>query len=145
MRTFFLSFCLPLVFCLSPAHAGERSDTARSISMTCGGTKVEIVCGYNEKPSEIDDRVCSHNTLTFTLPDGKVIAATPEVQLANIHALIRAAEAKNLSIHDTAYILAIARIESGFNHDAAAGTTSASGLGQFMADNQKTWWWINHA
>lgn len=74
MRKFFLSFCLPLVLLLSSAHAGERSDTARSISMTCGGTKVEIVCGYNEKPSEIDDRVCSHNTLTFTLPDGKVIA-----------------------------------------------------------------------
>lgn len=74
MRTFFLPFCLSLILLLSPAYAGDRSDTARSISMTCGGTKVEIVCGYNEKPSEIDDRVCSHNTLTFTLPDGKVIA-----------------------------------------------------------------------
>lgn len=28
--------------------------------------------------------------------------------------------------------MAIARVESGFNPDAAAGTTSASGLGQFV-------------
>jgi hypothetical protein len=74
MKASFLPFCLSLILLLSPAYAGDRSDTARTISMTCGGTKIEIVCGYNEKPSEIDDRVCSHNTLTFTLPDGKVIA-----------------------------------------------------------------------
>jgi putative chitinase len=29
-------------------------------------------------------------------------------------------------------VLAIAHTESGFNPDAAAGTTSASGLGQFV-------------
>ena len=33
---------------------------------------------------------------------------------------------------DIALTLAIARVESGFNPDAAAGTTSAHGLGQFV-------------
>jgi hypothetical protein len=49
------------------------SDTSRSIAMTCGGTKVEIACGYNGKFTEIDNRICSNNTLTFTLQNGKVV------------------------------------------------------------------------
>lgn len=58
--------------------------------------------------------------------------ASPEVQSRAVDALIEAAREKNLSPRETAHVLAIARVESGFNPDAAAGTTSASGLGQFV-------------
>jgi len=60
---------------------------------------------------------------------GDAPAAT---QAAAIEALVRASQAAHLDNHQTALVLAIARTESGFNPDAAAGTTSASGLGQFV-------------
>ena len=49
-----------------------------------------------------------------------------------IDTIIESAREKGLSPRETAHVLAIARVESGFNPDAAAGTTSASGLGQFI-------------
>lgn len=58
--------------------------------------------------------------------------ASPEVQSRVIDELIDASQRAGLSPRETAHVLAIARIESGFNPDAAAGTTSASGLGQFV-------------
>ncbi|MFC5571368.1 XVIPCD domain-containing protein [Lysobacter yangpyeongensis] len=58
--------------------------------------------------------------------------ASPEVQSRAIDALIAASERAGLSNRETAHVLAIARVESGFNPDAAAGTTSAYGLGQFV-------------
>ncbi len=60
---------------LKVAHM--QQDTARSISMTCGGTKVEIICGYNDKITELDSRVCSKNTLVFTKENSEVV--TPPV------------------------------------------------------------------
>ena len=57
--------------------------------------------------------------------------ASPEVQSRSIDALIQAAQKGGLNQHETGYVLAIARLESGFNLDAAAGTTTAYGLGQF--------------
>jgi putative chitinase len=58
--------------------------------------------------------------------------ASPEVQSRVIDELIGASQRAGLSPRETAHVLAIARIESGFNPDAAAGTTSAAGLGQFI-------------
>ncbi|MGO3127153.1 MAG: peptidoglycan-binding protein [Luteimonas sp.] len=58
--------------------------------------------------------------------------ATPEVQSRVIDSLVEASREAGLDARNTAHVLAIARIESGFNPDAAAGTTSASGLGQFV-------------
>lgn len=49
----------------------------------------------------------------------------------HIDILVDASKDYDLSRDDLAMVLAIARVESGFNPDAAAGTTSASGLGQF--------------
>ncbi len=54
-----------------------------------------------------------------------------------VKTLVAEAIQSGLSEHDTALLLAIARTESGFNPDAAAGTTSASGLGQFIIRNKK--------
>lgn len=58
--------------------------------------------------------------------------ATPETQSRVIDRLIESSREAGLTPRETAQVLAIARIESGFNPDAAAGTTSASGLGQFI-------------
>jgi len=58
--------------------------------------------------------------------------ASAEVQSKVVDALITASGDAGLSTHATAHVLAIARVESGFNPDAAAGTTSAHGLGQFI-------------
>jgi putative chitinase len=58
--------------------------------------------------------------------------ASAVTQNASIEALINSAASAGLTNHQTAMVLAIAHTESGFNPDAAAGTTSASGLGQFV-------------
>lgn len=48
-----------------------------------------------------------------------------------IDILIELGSRYKLSYRDTAHMLLICRVESGFNPDAAAGTTSAAGLGQY--------------
>jgi hypothetical protein len=58
--------------------------------------------------------------------------ASPEVQSRVIDGLIEASRDAGLDARQTALVLAIVRVESGFNPDAAAGTTSAFGLGQFI-------------
>ncbi|MFK3740898.1 LysM peptidoglycan-binding domain-containing protein [Massilia sp. TN1-12] len=58
--------------------------------------------------------------------------ASQEVQRKVIDAIIAAAKKDGFNIRRMAMLLAMAKIESGFNPDAAAGTTSASGLGQFI-------------
>ncbi|MDD2468420.1 MAG: transglycosylase SLT domain-containing protein, partial [Desulfuromonadaceae bacterium] len=63
--------------------------------------------------------------------------ASPEVQRKAIDTIIEAAKNHGLTNRETAHVLAIAFVESGFNPDAAAGTTTAAGLGQFV---RKTGW-----
>ncbi|WP_421047887.1 lytic transglycosylase domain-containing protein [Paraburkholderia sp. A1RI-2L] len=58
--------------------------------------------------------------------------ANKEVQKGVIDLIVDAAKAHGLDRNDTVMVLAMARVESGFNPDAAAGTTSASGVGQFV-------------
>jgi murein DD-endopeptidase MepM/ murein hydrolase activator NlpD len=57
--------------------------------------------------------------------------ATPAVQDAVIDILIEVAARYKFSYRDVAHILLLCKAESGFNPDAAAGTTSAAGLGQY--------------
>lgn len=61
--------------------------------------------------------------------------ADRKTQIEAIDALISASIKSGLNVHDTAYVLAIAYVESGFNPYAAAGTTSATGLGQFVVNS----------
>ncbi|MDR3504116.1 MAG: transglycosylase SLT domain-containing protein, partial [Legionella sp.] len=58
--------------------------------------------------------------------------ASDELKIKSVDAIITAAIENNLNLHETAHVLAIAHQESMFNPYAAAGTTSASGLGQFI-------------
>ncbi len=50
-----------------------------------------------------------------------------------IDLLIEIATRYKMSYRDIAHILLFAKVESGFNPDAAAGTTSAAGLGQYTS------------
>ncbi len=69
------------------------------------------------------------------LPHGKSRAwgdITPEEQVFVIHTIVSEALRYRFSMEETALLLAIARVESGFNPDAASAASSASGLGQFI-------------
>ncbi|OON62799.1 hypothetical protein B0920_05030 [Massilia sp. KIM] len=57
--------------------------------------------------------------------------ATDEVQDRVMDILIEIGARYKLSYRDIAHTLLICRVESGFNPDAAAGTTTAAGLGQY--------------
>ncbi len=63
--------------------------------------------------------------------------ADPAVQRAAINVLIEKSKQAGLNEEQTALVLAIAHKESGFNPDAAAGTSSATGLGQFTNATRK--------
>lgn len=65
--------------------------------------------------------------------------APKEVQKAAIEAIITQGVRAGLSKDEIALTLAIAKHESGFNPDAAAGTTSAHGLGQFVNKTGKAY------
>lgn len=58
--------------------------------------------------------------------------ASQDVQEAAMQAIINAGLEAGMTSEQIARTLAIARVESGFNPDAAAGTTSAHGLGQMI-------------
>lgn len=58
--------------------------------------------------------------------------ASADVQKKVIQILIETARQNGLNDRETALVLSIAKHESGFNPDAAAGTTSAHGIGQFV-------------
>lgn len=60
--------------------------------------------------------------------------AEKEVQDAIIDMLITIAVRYSLNYKEISYILLTVKVESGFNPDAAAGTTSAAGLAQCKAD-----------
>lgn len=81
----------------------------------------------------------SYYTLPRQITPGRAIGesrihgdASHEVQKKSIDAIIEAAKNHGLSQRETAHVLAIAYVEAGFNPDAAAGTTTAAGLGQFV-------------
>ncbi|MDR3391950.1 MAG: LysM peptidoglycan-binding domain-containing protein [Sulfuriferula sp.] len=61
----------------------------------------------------------------------------PLMQDRVIDLLIEIATRHKMSYRDIAHILLFAKVESGFNPDAAAGTTSAAGLGQYTVKTVK--------
>lgn len=63
--------------------------------------------------------------------------ATIEVQHQAIVILTCILRAERFSEEDIAFALCLVRIESGFNPDAAAKSSSASGLGQFINQTRK--------
>lgn len=53
-------------------------------------------------------------------------------QRSVVRLLVSEAQAQGMSREETAFVLALARTESGFNPDAAAQSSSATGVGQFI-------------
>ena len=97
---------------IQPKGAGYRSDSIKPYSH------------YREPVEDAPGRLAGNSRIWGD--------ASPQVQSRVVDILIEAARDKGLNTRETAHVLAIARVESGFNPDAAAGTTSASGLGQFI-------------
>jgi len=60
--------------------------------------------------------------------------ASLDVQETVVNKIIEVGGKMGMTDYEIAYTLAIARYESGFNPDAAAKTSSASGVGQFIDD-----------
>ena len=60
--------------------------------------------------------------------------ASIEVQQTVVNKIIEVGSKQGMTDYEIAYALAIARHESGFNPDAAAKSSSASGIGQFVDD-----------
>jgi len=60
--------------------------------------------------------------------------ASLEVQETVVNKIIDVGSQQGMTDYEIAYALAIARAESGFNPDAAAKSSSASGVGQFVDD-----------
>jgi len=58
--------------------------------------------------------------------------ANDEVKLNSINQILHEAIKQKMSLNEAIFALSVAHIESGFNPDAAAGTSSASGIGQFI-------------
>ena len=97
---------------IQPKGAGYRSDSIKPYSH------------YREPVEDAPGRLAGNSRIWGD--------ASPQVQSRVVDILIEAARDKGLNTRETAHVLAIARVESGFNPDAAAGTTSAAGLGQFI-------------
>ena len=86
-----------------------------------------------------DSQIVGHSYINTDLIEGGVRGnsrihgdASIKTQNIVINKIIKKGMDKGLSDRDIAIVLAIAKHESGFNPDAAAGTTSARGIGQFI-------------
>lgn len=93
----------------------------------------------NKIPTKLPKDDVSYYLLPIQINPGRAIGnsrrhgdASHDVQKKSIDAFIDAAKVHGLTQRETAHVLAIAYVESGFNPDAAAGTTTATSLGQFI-------------
>ncbi len=107
----------PLTFDLASANATERGHAYDDDSV--------VRWSHYKDPIDTSNGRSAGNSRVWG-------DAPPATQKAAIEALVNSSQDAGLNNRDTALVLAIARTESGFNPDAAAGTTSASGLGQFI-------------
>jgi hypothetical protein len=130
---------------MSPGQLSSGASSAGSAGNGSAASGGNVLSDYSElfaakgKPYK-DSQIASYSHYYDPIdksngrPAGnsRIWGDAPEsTQREAIDALVKASRQAGLNDHDTAYVLAIARHEAGFNPDAAAGTTSASGLGQF--------------
>jgi murein DD-endopeptidase MepM/ murein hydrolase activator NlpD len=104
-------------------------------------TIYEILRSHKGRPykdSQIEDYSFLHKKPKIDKPAGALAGLSrihgdvdPKVQDRIIDLLIEISARYKLPFRDIAHLLLICKIESGFNPDAAAGTTSAAGLGQY--------------
>lgn len=94
--------------------------------------------GKSYKASSIEKYSWLNKKPTITKPEGKIAGnsrvwgdISHENQKRVIDLIIEVGTRYKLSYREIAYLLLLVKVESGFNPDAAAGTTSAAGLAQF--------------
>jgi hypothetical protein len=118
-----------------------------NFSKPCDCIKYEVMYA-TRGPAYRDDQVIakSHYKTPIDNSPGRLAGnsrrhgdASRETQKNVIDILVDAARDNGLDRNDLAMLLAMARVESGFNPDAAAGTTTASGLGQFVDATAKVY------
>lgn len=97
-------------------------------------------------PQYKKDQIVGHSYVNDPLVEGGVRGksrvhgdASIETQNKVIDSIVAKGREADLSDREIALVLAIAKHESGFNPDAAAGTTSARGLGQFVNKTGKSY------
>lgn len=95
---------------------------------------------YGKKGTETG-KVASHSYFNIPIIEGglrgtsrEAGGASPEVQQEVVNKIVEYGSRLEMTDYQIAYTLAIARHESGFNPDAAAKSSSASGVGQFIND-----------
>lgn len=93
--------------------------------VTSPGKTPSPIAGHSHFSEPIEDKDYSGNSRKWG-------DASKEVQHEVISRLISSAKDAKLTCKETALLLAIARVESGFNPDAAAGSSSATSIGQFI-------------
>ena len=100
--------------------------------------------GAAYRPDQIKDRSMLAKKPAIDKAVGRIAGRSrihgdiePLMQDRVIDLIIEIATRYKMSYRDIAHILLITKIESGFNPDAAAGTTSAAGLGQYTTDTVK--------
>jgi putative chitinase len=104
-----------------------QSQYSAMIAQKSGGysqNSVKAWSYYNDQPPAGISGVQGNSTI------GGDISASGQVAIIN--QIIQAANSAGFTTYQTAYLLALVRYESGFNPDAAAGTSSALGLGQML-------------
>lgn len=92
-----------------------------------------------------ENQIKSYSLLNTPISSGKVLCGNSRIYgdvddqtyRKIIDIIISLCSRFDLTYKETAYTLLICLAESGFNPDAAAGTTSASGLAQYTADTAK--------
>ncbi|QAU25505.1 lytic transglycosylase domain-containing protein [Dyella sp. M7H15-1] len=125
----------PVVYHIHPiALVGNFSSPCKCINY-------DAILVKRAAPAYRDSQIVTHShyRLSIDTKPGRLAGnsrragdASKQVQMQVIDILVEKARAHRLSREDIAMVLAMTRHESGFNPDAAAGTTSASGLGQFV-------------
>ncbi|MGF6813429.1 hypothetical protein OKW33_000235 [Paraburkholderia atlantica] len=110
-------------------------------TQSCGCINYDAIWVPHPAPAYKDSQIVSwsHYRLPIDTSPGRIAGnsrrggdASKISQIKVINLLVQKGRQYHLSRDDIAMILAMTRHESGFNPDAAAGTTSASGLGQFV-------------
>lgn len=119
----------------------EKAATDDDMGLPSSPSQVEELKGlYAKKGKEYrKDQIVDWSYINDPLVDGGVRGnsrvwgdASIETQNTVIDRIVSKGREEGLDDRKIALVLAIAKVESGFNPDAAAGTTSARGLGQFI-------------
>ncbi|TDN69125.1 transglycosylase SLT domain-containing protein [Paraburkholderia sp. BL10I2N1] len=110
-------------------------------AQSCNCINYDSIWVPHPAPAYKDSQIVSwsHYRLPIDTSPGRIAGnsrrggdASKGAQTKVIDFLVQKGRQYHLNREDIAMVLAMTRHESGFNPDAAAGTTSASGLGQFV-------------